>query len=158
MLRSYGNSSNQLALTGTKGSFRSSTSLAIGIKDKAWQGIMRKREDNSSERIDHRIAEMECEMRQKQLISDPKKSDNLPVSIEEVPRQLYVNSEINMRKLDDIKFRMILNKFQHKNFDAFLESQEGKNYYLGISFYDKKPGDKRDASERKKGAKRGGGS
>ena len=64
-------------------------------------------------------------------------SDNLPVSIEAIPKQLYVNSDINTRKLTDIKLQMILNKFKHKEYNTFLESKEGKNYYLGISYYDK---------------------
>ena len=76
-------------------------------------------------------------MRKRKMDSDPAMSDNLPVGVNDVPKQLYVNSDINTRKLEDVKLKMVLNKFKHKEFDTFYHSKEGKKYLLGISYYDK---------------------
>ena len=53
------------------------------------------------------------------------KSDDLPVALQTVPKQLYVNSESALRRTEDVQRELILNRIKHKEFNPFLTSKKG---------------------------------
>lgn len=59
-------------------------------------------------------------------------SDGLPCGIQEVPKQLYVNSDLALRKTEDIQKELLRETLYRSEFNKFINSKEGKNYYLGV--------------------------
>ena len=53
------------------------------------------------------------------------KSDDLPVALQTVPKQLYVNSDQRLRRTEDVQRELILNRIKHKEFNPFLTSKKG---------------------------------
>ena len=49
-----------------------------------------------------------------------------------LPRHMHINSDKESRTLSNIKEMFRKKDFFHKDFDCFLNSREGKDYYLGI--------------------------
>ena len=60
------------------------------------------------------------------------KSDDLPVALQTVPKQLYVNSDQRLRRTEDVQRELILNRIKHKEFNPFLTSKKGQLYYKGV--------------------------
>ena len=55
------------------------------------------------------------------------------ISIECIPRSIYISSRKDERSLVKLKNDFRKNIFDHKNFDQFLNSSFGKQYFLGVS-------------------------
>jgi len=49
-----------------------------------------------------------------------------------MPKQLYVNSDMRMRRTADIQRELMREQIFRSEFNMFLNSKEGKNYYLGV--------------------------
>lgn len=104
-------------------------SLAV-VKHKAWQGIYR---PSSQSLVDHRITEAECHQRKAALANEEINKVTLPVGIQQVPKDLYLTSDLSKRDLETMQLRILLNKYNHLHFDVFLSSKEGQTYYRGIT-------------------------
>ena len=59
-------------------------------------------------------------------------TDQMPCAIQSVPKQLYVNSEMSMRKTSDLQKELMLEQVYRSKYNKFLNSKEGKGYYLGL--------------------------
>ena len=90
---------------------------APGIKERAWPGIMA---NDGRARIVHNPLN---NRRHPSLYTD--KSDDLPVGVQTVPKQLYVNSEQLLRKTEDVQRELILSRIKHESFNPFLTSKKG---------------------------------
>ena len=55
------------------------------------------------------------------------------IAIEKLPRSIYISSRKDERSLVKLKNDFRRNVFEHKNFDQFLTSNEGKKYFMGVS-------------------------
>jgi hypothetical protein len=55
------------------------------------------------------------------------------VNVECLPRSIYFSSRKNDRKLSKLKNDFRQNVFDHKNFDQFLNSKSGKEYFMGVT-------------------------
>jgi hypothetical protein len=55
------------------------------------------------------------------------------VNIECLPRSIYISSRKEDRSLAKLKNDFRKNIFDHKNFDQFLSSKFGKDYFLGVT-------------------------
>ena len=79
---------------------------APGIKERAWDGIVA---TDGTARIVHNPLNNKY---WPALYRD--KSDDLPVAVQTVPKQLYVNSEAKLRRTEDLQKELILNRIKHK--------------------------------------------
>ena len=55
------------------------------------------------------------------------------LNIECLPRSIYISSRKDDRSLVKLKNDFRKNVFDHKNFDQFLNSKIGKDYFLGVT-------------------------
>ena len=90
---------------------------APGIKERAWEGIT---SSDGRARLVHNPLNNRP---QPGLYKD--KSDDLPVALQTVPKQLYVNSDQRLRRTEDVQRELILNRIKHKEFNPFLTSKKG---------------------------------
>ena len=56
----------------------------------------------------------------------------MPCGIEDVPKQLYVNSDMRLRRTSDIQRELMREQIFRSEFNMFLNSREGQNYYAGV--------------------------
>ena len=70
---------------------------ALGIKEYAWRGIPM---ENDNKRFTHHYDKKFLDEQRKR--AETIKSDGLPCGIEDVPKQLYVNSNLQLRRTSDI--------------------------------------------------------
>ena len=85
------------SLLGGQGRSSSQMSRAVGIKEFAWKGMP---SDTDVGRLTHHLDKKFIEKDLKRQREMP--SDNLPCGIQEVPKQLYVNSDMKTRRTSDV--------------------------------------------------------
>ena len=100
---------------------------AAGIKDYAWKGMPSEVDKNHM--THHYDSKFLADDKKRQ---DSIKSDNLPCGVQDVPKSLYVNSDLRMRRTSDIQRELMREEVFRSEFNKFLNSKEGKHYYHGV--------------------------
>lgn len=59
-------------------------------------------------------------------------TDGLPCNVHEIPPYLYVNSDVSKRRTSNIIRKVMREQVFRDEYDSFLNSREGKNYFLGL--------------------------
>jgi hypothetical protein len=54
------------------------------------------------------------------------------IDVQSIPKSIYTNSNREERMLGSIRNKLRMNKFAHKDFNAFLGSKGGRKYFRGI--------------------------
>jgi len=97
-----------------------------GIKQFAWRGIPSDVDGTLTHHLDEKF--IEADKRRQERIP----SDNLPCNLQNVPKQLYVCSDANMRRTSEVLYKYMREQVYRGEFDSFLNSKEGRAYFLGI--------------------------
>lgn len=81
-------------------------------------------------RIIHHLDKKFKEASKKRLDSMP--TDGLPCNVLEVPRYLYVNSDLQKRRTSQILHKYMREQVFRGEYDDFMNSREGRHFFLGL--------------------------
>lgn len=85
--------------------------------------------DSDGQIINHKDKKL-IEASKKRLDTMP--TDGLPCSVLEVPRYLYVNSDLQKRRTSEILRKYMREQIFRGEYDDFMNSREGRHYFLGL--------------------------
>ena len=83
--------------------------------------------------LNQTISNLSASKREKGISVLEKMDHPTEVCIETLPRSLHINSNFEARTVTKQKEQFMRNNFDHKNFNKWIASKEGKSYYMGLN-------------------------